>query len=52
MFENQNEKEAREEYFGCMVKEYCDKYHNQKKALLKKATESHMLPVYYDMKRW
>ena len=30
MFENQNEKQARESILE-MVKEYCDKYHNQEK---------------------
>ena len=31
MFENKTEQQAREEILG-LVKEYCDTYHNQKKA--------------------
>lgn len=43
MLENQNEKQARESILE-MVKEYCDKYHNQEKPF-KEGDRIHMLPL-------
>lgn len=50
MLENQNEKQARESILE-MVKEYCDKYHNQEKPF-KEGDRIPYAPVIMDMKRW
>ena len=46
MFEEMTEQQAREEILK-LTKEYCEKYHNNKRA-----TVFHMRPVFMIQKKW
>lgn len=50
MFENKNEKQAKEEILG-LVKEYAERFHNQKR-ILRRDREFHMRPACMTVRRW